>query len=629
MKCMSAVGFLPPSRPQPGPVPTDLRSVAGEGTTSRHAFTSFATVRNVVLPLVLLFWSAPAMAGGGPENVLLVVNSQSADSLLIANYYARLRQIPSDNVLYLRWDPKAQTTDVNTFRREILVPVLRTIDKRRLANQIDCILYSSDFPWQITFHSDLDKFVAALEKLPPEGKTGDKAEKDKPAVKPALPQHLTPFASITSLTYLWQEVAGGVGGYFGLRDNFYMRLSTASRPVPPSAGFRGNRQYNAEGEVVASGGRRYFLSMMLGVTAGRGNSPAEVLNYLQRSAAADGTHPRGTIYFMQNGDIRSKVRQPLFPAAAEELEKLGVTAVILDGTIPQNKNDVQGEVIGTANFDWKASGSTILPGAICEHFTSFGGIMTEGAGQTPLSEFLRYGAAGASGTVTEPHAIAEKFPSPMIQVHYARGCTLAEAFYQSVYGPYQLLIVGDPLCRPWADIPQVSVEGIKPGAVVRGRVVLKPAATLAHDAAIDHFEVFLDGMRIGECKSGATLACDTAPLADGYHELRVVAIGPEPIETQGRKIFPLRLANHGGQIEVSLLSQAPLRDDEPIKIAVRSPRAIGIAALQGSRLVGRISGGEGKIEIPPHTLAQGPSNSAWSPSATAARRPTSWPNRWN
>ena len=86
--------------------------------------------------------------------------------------------------------------------------------------------------------------------------------------------------------------------------------------------------------------------------------------------------------------------------------------------------------------------------------------MSSGASQTPLSEFLRYGAAGASGTVTEPYAIAEKFPHPMLQVHYARGCTLAEAFYQSVCGPYQLLIVGDPLCRPWANIPKVTVAGL-------------------------------------------------------------------------------------------------------------------------------------------------------------------------
>ena len=46
--------------------------------------------------------------------------------------------------------------------------------------------------------------------------------------------------------------------------------------------------------------------------------------------------------------------------------------------------------------DFKASGSTILPGAICDNFTSFGGQMGSGSGQTLLSEFLRYGAAGAS-----------------------------------------------------------------------------------------------------------------------------------------------------------------------------------------------------------------------------------------
>ena len=178
-----------------------------------------------------------------------------------------------------------------------------------------------------------------------------------------------------------------------------------------------------------------MLSMMLGVTAGRGNTLAEVLAYLHRSAAADGTHPQGTIYFMQNDDIRSRVRQAGFPRRRRELEDLGVAAEIVDGVLPRRKNDVQGAMLGVADFDWKASRSTILPGAICEHFTSFGGDMHAGAGQTPLSVFLRYGAAAASGTVTEPYAIAEQVPRPMIHVHYARGCTVAEAFYQSVIVP--------------------------------------------------------------------------------------------------------------------------------------------------------------------------------------------------
>jgi hypothetical protein len=353
---------------------------------------------------------------------------------------------------------------------------------------------------------------------------------------------------------------------------------------------------------------------MLGVTAGRGNSPEEVIDYLKRSAKADGTQPKGTIYFVRNSDVRSTKREEFSPfsAAVRDLKKLGVAAEILEGTLPLKKNDVQGVLMGTSDFDWKASGSTILPGAICEHFTSFGGIMYKGAGQTPLSEFLRYGAAGASGTVTEPYAIAEKFPSPLVQVHYARGCTLAESFYQSVHGPYELLIVGDPLCRPWAAIPRVTVSGVKPGAVVHGKLTLTPAAVLVGQAsslpspAIEHFELFVDGLRRAECKPDETLPLDTTELADGYHELRVVAVGPPPIESQGRQIIPIRLANHGRRLATARLVEKSPHADKPVVLAVRSPGSVGIVVLCGDRVVGRAAGQQGQVTISANTLGAGP-----------------------
>ena len=77
-------------------------------------------------------------------------------------------------------------------------------------------------------------------------------------------------------------------------------------------------------------------------------------------------------------------------------------------------------------------------------------------------EFLRHGAAGSSGTVTEPYAIQAKFPTPFIQTVYAHGYTLGEAFYQSVSGPYQLLIVGDALGLDpghWRDDPRLAELG--------------------------------------------------------------------------------------------------------------------------------------------------------------------------
>ena len=149
---------------------------------------------------------------------------------------------------------------------------------------------------------------------------------------------------------------------------------------------------------------------MLGVTRGRGNTVDEVLTYLRRSVMADGTRPNGTIYFMWNKDVRSFARDKCFPAVAAQINAAGGHAVVQQGRIPTGAKDVAGMMVGTADFNLAKEGVKILPGAICEHLTSDGGIITPGDGQTPLSEFLRAGAAGASGTVAEPRALQAKFP---------------------------------------------------------------------------------------------------------------------------------------------------------------------------------------------------------------------------
>ena len=183
--------------------------------------------------------------------------------------------------------------------------------------------------------------------------------------------------------------------------------------------------------------------------------------------------------------------------------------------------------------------------------------------QTPFSEYLRYGAAGTSGTVAEPFAIINKFPIPMIQVHYARGCTLAEAFYQSIFAPYQLLIVGDPLCRPWASIPQVKLSGVKPDHIVKGTLTISPSATTAPGHGIDHFELFVNGSRAAMCKPDDVLTLDTTLLPDGYQELRVVAVESGLIQSQGREILSIITENHGRKIDAKLVSQDVIRPDNP------------------------------------------------------------------
>ena len=201
-------------------------------------------------------------------------------------------------------------------------------------------------------------------------------------------------------------------------------------------------------------------------------------------------------------------------------------------------------MLGAADIPWGNTGSTIRPGAIIDNLTSFGGVLSAGAGQTPLTEFLRYGAAGASGTVVEPYAIPNKFPAPAIQVHYARGCSLAEAFYQSVWGPYQLLIVGDPLCRPWARIPVVEAAGVESVRWSAVRSTSSPQPKRPKDTPSIGSSCSFTAYAWPAAMRGC-VKLDTTQLPDGACDLRIVALEAGPIETQGELELTVTVANSG------------------------------------------------------------------------------------
>lgn len=555
-------------------------------------------------PLILLIgilllgvMATRVVAGGGPENVLLVVNANSESSKTIANHYIKLRQIPPSNVLYLDWKGSLATCSGKNFRDRILRPALKAIEDRRLNVQIDYLVYSSDFPWRV----DL-KPLFPDEEFRPE---------------------FLPMASLNGVTYLAAYIVGE-------KPNPALIMPTVNWYVPeaneknlgqceqigeaPSRGFRfqyrwdrDGKRTNAEGE-----GQRYLLSTSLGITQGRGNTVAEVIDYLTRAAAADGTRPRGTIYFAQNNNVRSQVRHPCYAEAAAAINQLGTRAVVIQGKIASGARDVAGIMAGAAEFDVAAAGNVILPGAICEHLTSAGGVMRTTGFQTPLSDFLRAGAAGASGTVIEPRAMQAKFPLPSLQLHYVRGCSLAESFYQSVSCPYQLLIVGDPLCQPWAVFPTVTLDGIEPNQEVSGVVKLTPGGAAAPGRRLALFELMVDGRLVARCLPGQSLTLNTAKLLDGFHELRVVGVDNDPIETRGRAVVPFMVSNSRAALEfdVKWLDEAVETDgaaaEAKLRISVRQPGATAIAIRQNRREVGRIDGEAGELDVSATTLGRGP-----------------------
>jgi hypothetical protein len=550
----------------------------------------------LALALLLVGGAAPrsALAGGGPEGVFLVVNVRSWASMAVANHYIKLRQIPQVNVLYLDWSGPIDKINSDDFRQKILGLVFATMRQRLIMDQIDSIVYSSDFPYAVDFKNDVTSV-----KLPP---------------------NRTPTGSLTSLTYFAPELLSGDYNFIAANGNFYMRRPAEGSGEITSHGFRGWFGFGPQGQILEAGGQHYITSAMLGYTSGVGNSVAEAKNYLSRAANADGTKPKGTIYFAQTSDIRSLVRvvndpnsaklltqlqiDPAkvgFAGASAELTKLGVNAEIVNGVMPMGKADVQGTTMGTRNFSWNGSKSSLLPGAIGDNLTSFGGVFSQrDQGDTPqtvLSEYLRYGAAAASGAVVEPYADPSKFPLAYLHVHYARGCSLLEAFYQSVYCPYQLLIVGDPLCRPWANIPKITVEGIQPDATVKGPLRLSPRGTVEGGATVDRFQAFVDGVRLGGCVAGETLDLDTMNLPDGPHELRVVGIESSPIESQGRVIVPFVVANGDHTIEFTASLKDKMRWGDTVSLKAQSPGAKKITLLWGTNPLKTVDGERAEMGV--------------------------------
>jgi tetratricopeptide (TPR) repeat protein len=358
---------------------------------------------------------------------------------------------------------------------------------------------------------------------------------------------------------------------------------------------------------------QYYLSTMLAYTGNHGNSFPEIMNYLTAAASSDGTRPDGTVYLLENPDIRSKTRQPLFPVTLAELAKRGRKGQVLykrnegqNGILPIAKADVIGAVVGSRSFNWEEASSRLLPGAIAESLTSSGGNFSR-ADQTKLTEFLRHGAAGSSGAVAEPYSFQEKFPVPLIHAWYADGCSLAEAFYQSVKAPYQLIIVGDPLARPFASFADIKLKSPSPMRPWSGIVTIDTDIQMAPGKPVSRVEFWVDGLYQFDVPIDEAFSWDTRTVENGSHDIRLVAIEDSSIETRSFTRFISRVFNNDRRIDVEDVSR-PVTYGDNIEIAGTASGAERVEIFRGYRMLGAATllDSRWRISIPAGTFGAGP-----------------------
>lgn len=512
-----------------------------------------------------------ALAGGGPQNVLLIVDPESADGKAVANYYLAARGVPLENVVYL--DPQA--ANYPTWVDDKLDVLFGMLANRGVEDHIDYIVVAPG----VSFY------------VPAAGFIWD----------PCSPVRRFSMSSVFTMAFLAEDILASSSQNsqgpmtYSTRNQYASDNNTA-------IGFDSSLRWFRGIPDDREGSRQYFIGMMLGYTGARGNSVGEILDLIDRSVAVDGTMASGasTFYFMETtDDARSGPRDAFYPVVVAALQGLGFGAEHLCcDPLPIGRHDCLGIMTGWANPDIMGGDFTIMPGAFCDHLTSFAGTF-DNSSQTKMSDWIRKGASGSHGTVEEPCNYSGKFPNPRLHVYYAQGLSLGESLLRSlIFTPYQGLMYGDPLTRPFAYIPQVDVPDAPTGPV-SGTLVLTPEATTDNpDAGVGFFELYIDGVFRGQVGAGGSFQVDTTLLADGFHDVVVAAFEDSLVATQGHWFGTVEVNNFGRSVSVAA---SPTTGDLgtlfTVSVAASGGAVREIRLLHNGRVLGAVQGPAGEFPI--------------------------------
>jgi uncharacterized protein (TIGR03790 family) len=392
--------------------------------------------------------TASLFAGGSGLNVVVVVNTNSANSLELGNYYCEKRAVPPQNVLRIGW-----TGGVTDWTRTNLDTILRAplnamLTSRQLTNQIEFVLLSMDIPYRVI------------------ESTGSTASSG--------------VNSTTAALFYGFKVDGCTNG------DCPAGYASCSLPPASSNSYAGSEGIFRETPPVSAASNSW-LAMML-----TSSDLAAAKSVVDRGIASDGVFPTQTVYLIKSSDVARNVRYVTFDDAIFNTRLRGDYSMRRTNTSTTSGLGVsrgfQNSVAAFTFYDG------FVPGAMADSLTSFGGYLFENSGQTDARDFLEAGATASFGTVAEPCNYLEKFASPQNYFYQVRGFSIAECYYQSVTNPYQGIFVGEPLAATFARAANGAWSQPPPNALLAGTTNLTVQFAAA-DASrpVQLVDLFLDG----------------------------------------------------------------------------------------------------------------------------------------
>jgi uncharacterized protein (TIGR03790 family) len=378
-------------------------------------------MRFPALPLLLAVLAisataAPAAAQTG-DNVLLVLNKDSADSARVAGHYARVRGVPQEQVLRLALGAASDDIERADFDGRIQAPIAGWLRLHSAQDRILYIVLAKGIPLRIRGTT---------------GRGGTLASVD------------------SELTLLYRRMAG------------------EAPPLPgplPNPYYLGDR---AVGEARPFSHRDADIYL---VTRLDGYTVDDVLGLIDRGAAPS---REGRILLDQRAARDTASGNTWLQQAADWMNGHGYGDRVILETTAQPAMGVK-NLLGY--YSWgsndpaitaRSLGLGFVPGAVAGLFVSTDARTfrepppgwTTGAWLDPdkywanspqslSGDLIRQGVTGVAGHVAEPFLDATIRPNILFPA-YLSGFNLAESFYLAMpYVSWQTVVVGDPLCAPF------------------------------------------------------------------------------------------------------------------------------------------------------------------------------------
>lgn len=383
----------------------------------------------MLLPLLAsLTLAAPSNA----DRVLLVANSDSPVSMDIAHLYAQRRSIK--HILKIQCQDSAtdaakETMAFGTFNDAIGKP-LRVYLK--VHPGIDFIVLTKGIPIRLTDadtglsgkQPSLDSYIAGM---------------DYASRKDSIPIQLSD-SGFTGKCW--------ANNYWNSHERF-SHAKFGGYLVTRLDGYTEEEAEALINESIASENSPPTGSILIDVAKGHGLGD---LTKVPRSAIVDHKQDLHVVNEMAYNDWDADLT-----VAADNLKKKGLP-VMFDNT--EEFIGHRGELMGYCSWgsnDPKFNNDNYQtlsfdPGGIAETAVSTSGrtFLPTSGGQSLVADLIRHGATGVKGYCDEP--LLQAIASPTILLdRYTSGWTLAESFYAaSRYVSWEDIVIGDPLCAPYA-----------------------------------------------------------------------------------------------------------------------------------------------------------------------------------